>query len=91
MTDVTYLTPEGMHKLDDELTHLRTVRREEVAARLREALEDGDLLENAAYENAKNEQAFIEGRIQKLESQLANAVLIDHHHQTGECNLARKW
>ncbi len=52
-------------------------RRKEIATRLQEALEDGELIENAEYENAKNEQAFVEGRIKELEMLLANAKIID--------------
>ena len=71
-----YLTSEGQKKLEDELEHLRTVKRHEVAHRLHEAMEDGELIENAEYEAAKNEQAFIEGRILELERMLAKAQLI---------------
>jgi transcription elongation factor GreA len=75
----SFLTPTGYQKLLEELEHLRTVKRQEVAARLREAMEDGgdmgvDL--DAEYEAAKNEQAFVEGRIQELEILLANARVI---------------
>ena len=77
----SFLTPEGYQRLQDELTHLRTVKRQEVAARLHEAMEDGgdmgvDL--DAEYEAAKNEQAFVEGRIQELEMLLANARVIEN-------------
>lgn len=77
----TFLTPAGHQKLQDELEQLRTVKRQEVAARLREAMEDGgdmgvDL--DAEYEAAKNEQAFVEGRIQELEMLLANARVIEN-------------
>ncbi len=73
----TYLTPEGYKKLEEELEYLRTVRRKEVAQRLHEALaEGGELIENAEYEAAKNEQAFVEGRIQELEYLLANARVV---------------
>jgi transcription elongation factor GreA len=73
----TPLTREGYEKLEMELEHLRTVRRVEVADRLHRALEEGgELVENAEYEDAKNEQAFIEGRIQQLELILSNAKLI---------------
>lgn len=58
-----YVTAEGLKKLEDELEHLRTVKRAEVAQRLHEAMEGGELIENAEYEAAKNEQAFVEGRI----------------------------
>jgi transcription elongation factor GreA len=73
----TYLTPEGYKKLEEELEYLRTVKRQEVAQRLHEALaEGGELIENAEYEAAKNEQAFVEGRIQELEYLLANARVV---------------
>jgi transcription elongation factor GreA len=72
-----YLTPEGLKKLEEELEHLRTVKRQEVAQRLHEAMEDGELIENAEYEAAKNEQAFVEGRILELEHMLAQAQVIE--------------
>ncbi len=76
--ETTYLTPEGYKKLQEELEYLRTVKRQEVADRLRAALEEGgDLIENAEYEAAKNEQAFVEGRIQELERLLATAKVIE--------------
>ncbi len=73
----TFLTKEGYQKLADELEYLRTVKRAEVANRLHEAMEGGELIENAEYEAAKNEQAFVEGRIQELEIILAAAHIID--------------
>jgi transcription elongation factor GreA len=72
-----YLTKEGFQKLQDELEYLRTAKRQEVAERLHEAMEGGELIENAEYEAAKNEQAFVEGRIQELEIILAAAHIID--------------
>jgi len=78
-----YLTKEGFQKLQDELDYLRTTKRMEVANRLHEAMEGGELIENAEYEAAKNEQAFVEGRIQELEIILASAHIIDEaaaHH-----------
>ncbi len=76
----SFLTREGLKKLEEELDYLRTVRRQEVAKRLHEALEEGgDVLENAEYEDAKNEQAFVEGRILTLETILNNAVLIEEN------------
>jgi transcription elongation factor GreA len=81
MTDRTFLTKEGLKKLEEELANLRTVRRHEVAERLHAAQEDGELIENAEYEDAKNEQAFVEGRILQLEIMLSNAVLIDNGSQ----------
>jgi len=78
-----YLTPEGLKKLEDRLKFLQDVRRPEVAERLRQALEEGgDLSENAEYEDAKNEQAFTEGQIQRLEALVKNAIIIDEHHGT---------
>lgn len=72
----SFLTREGHQKLQEELDHLRTVKRQEVAERLHEAMEGGELIEDAEYEAAKNEQAFVEGRIQELEILLANARVI---------------
>ncbi len=73
----TFLTPDGLKKLEEELEYLRTVRRREVAQRLRAVLEGQDVLENAEYEDAKNEQAFVEGRILTLETILKSAVIIE--------------
>jgi transcription elongation factor GreA len=79
----TYLTKEGYDTLQKELDYLRTDKRQEVATRLHEAMEGGELIENAEYEAAKNEQAFVEGRIQELEILLASAHLIQEHtHDT---------
>jgi transcription elongation factor GreA len=72
-----FLTKEGFEKLQEELDHLRTTKRLEVAARLHEAMEGGELIENAEYEAAKNEQAFVEGRIQELDILLATAQIIE--------------
>lgn len=71
------LTPEGLKKLEDELEHLKSVKRREVAERIKVAREFGDLSENSEYEEAKNEQAFIEGRIITLEKILRNARIVD--------------
>ena len=73
----TFLTREGQQRLKQELDHLRTVRRQEVARRLHKALEEGDILENAELEDARNEQAFVEGRILTLESTLRDVVIIE--------------
>ncbi len=75
----TILTPEGLRKLEEELEHLKTVRRKEVAGRIKQSKEFGDLMENSEYEDAKNEQAFVEGRILQLEFMLRNARVIDNH------------
>lgn len=79
MTDQTqYLTPKGAQELETRLDYLRTIRRQEVASRLHQALEEGgELVENAEYEDAKNEQAFVEGEILRLETILSNAKIID--------------
>jgi transcription elongation factor GreA len=74
---ITFLTREGFEKLQEELDHLRTVRRQEIANRLHEAMEGGELIENAEYEDAKNEQAFVEGKIKELEILLATARVIN--------------
>jgi transcription elongation factor GreA len=77
-----FLTKEGFQKLQEELDHLRTVKRQEVAERLHEAMEGGELIENAEYEAAKNEQAFVEGRIQELDVLLATANIIEDNGKT---------
>ena len=74
---VSYLTREGYQKLQAELDYLRGTKRQEVANRLHEAMEGGELIEDAEYEAAKNEQAFVEGRIQELEILLANARVVE--------------
>jgi transcription elongation factor GreA len=72
-----YLTVEGLAKLKTELNHLITSERPRVAARIHDAKLDGDITENAEYEDAKQEQSFLEGRIATLEAQLKNAVVIE--------------
>lgn len=71
------LTKEGLQKLEDELENLKSCRREEVAERIKQAIAFGDISENSEYEDAKNEQAFIEGRIMSLEKTLKNARLME--------------
>ena len=71
------LTPDGLANLKAELEHMSTVRRREVAARIKEAREFGDISENAEYDDAKNEQAMLEGRIAQLEERLRRALVID--------------
>jgi len=73
---VVYLTPEGFQALEKELAFLTTVRRQEVAARLHNALGEGEFIENAELEEARREQAFLEGRILDLEEQLRKAQII---------------
>jgi len=76
----SFLTRSGYEQLKQDLEYLRTVKRQEVAERLHEAIEGGELIEDAEYEAAKNEQAFVEGRIQELEMLLANARIIEEAH-----------
>ncbi len=72
-----YLTPEGLQQLEKRLEFLMTVRRAEIAERLRVAMEEsGELVENADYEDAKNEQAFVEGEVMRLQTILSEAELI---------------
>jgi len=78
----SYLTKEGFERLQKELDYLRTTKRSEVAERLRDALEGGELIENAELEAAKNEQSFVEGRIKELEILLSNAHLIEENGST---------
>ena len=77
MADVTYYTKEGLEKLKQELQHLRTEGRAQIAKAIAEARDKGDLSENAEYDAAKEKQGFIEGRIQELESKLSAAQVID--------------
>ncbi|KXG75673.1 Transcription elongation factor GreA [Fervidicola ferrireducens] len=71
------LTQEGLKKLEEELQYLKSVKRKEVADRIKQAIAFGDLSENSEYDDAKNEQAFIEGKIAMLEEKLRNAKVID--------------
>ena len=71
------LSPEGLSKLQEELDYLRNTKRKEVAERLKEARALGDLSENSEYDDARNEQAFVEGRIIQLENTLRNAKVIE--------------
>lgn len=86
----TFLTKEGYKKLQQELEFLRKDRRKEVAARLREASDGEDLVENAEYEAAKNEQAFVEGRIKELEILLATAKIISESGTSGLIQIGSK-
>src|SRR4029079_18379159 len=78
----TYLSKDGLEKLRAELEEMITCKRPEFADRIHDAKEHGDLSENAEYEDAKNEQAFVEGRIQTLEALIKNATIIDENHST---------
>ncbi|MBN2118750.1 MAG: transcription elongation factor GreA [Anaerolineales bacterium] len=77
MAQQTYLTPEGAAKLKAELAELTGPRRAELAQRLRAAIQMGDLSENADYHKAKEDQAFLEGRIQEIEAALRTAVVVE--------------
>ena len=72
----TLITKEGLEKMQKELEDLRTTKRAEVAQRLKEAIAMGDLSENSEYDEAKNAQAFLEGRIVQLEQQIRTAQII---------------
>ena len=74
----TYLTPEGKERLKNELAELKGPERIDLAKRLRSAIEMGDLSENADYHKAKEDQAFLEGRIQELQYILGNAIIIQN-------------
>lgn len=80
MTQQTYLTPEGEAKLKAELAELTGPRREELAQRLRAAIQMGDLSENADYHKAKEDQAFLEGRIQEIEGILRIAIVVEKQY-----------
>jgi transcription elongation factor GreA len=77
-----YLSKDGLEQIRHELDELVNVRRAEIAARIHEAKEHGDITENAEYEDAKNEQAFVEGRIQALSALVKNAVVIEENHNS---------
>ena len=84
MSEEHYLTAEGAKRLRAELEQLKGPAREELAQRLRSAIEMGDLSENADYHKAKEDQGFLEGRIQELEYLLKNATIIENNnHKSG--------
>lgn len=76
------LTEEGLRKLEEKLEHLKTVRRTEVSERIKQAISFGDISENSEYEDAKNEQAFIEGEIMTIENMLRNSKIIEEGQVT---------
>lgn len=94
MTDVTkqetLLTREGLKKVQEELDYLKNVKRKEIAERIKEAISYGDLSENSEYEDAKNEQAFCEGRILELEEKIKHAKVITEHKQAKVIQLGSK-
>ncbi|ABS35284.1 transcription elongation factor GreA [Clostridium botulinum] len=73
------MTYEGVKKLEEELEFLKTVKRKEITEKIKVALSFGDLSENSEYDEAKNEQAFVEGRIIQLENMLKNASIVDEN------------
>jgi transcription elongation factor GreA len=77
MNDQHYLTPDGANKMREELEHLKGPERQAIAQRLRDAIQMGDLSENADYHKAKEDQGFLEGKIQELEYILKNVEIID--------------
>ena len=87
MSEQSYLTPEGREELERELKQLVEVRRPDLAMKLKEAVADGDLKENANYHDAKEQQAFVEGRIQQLEHILRSAITITKNGATDDVRL----
>lgn len=90
MQQPVLLTAEGIEELRRELEYLVNVRRPELARVLRRAIQQGDLSENADYIAAKEEQAFLEGRIQQIETMLRNAVLIENNGPAGVVDLGSR-
>jgi len=88
-TDIA-LTPAGQVKLEEELRHLETVRRREVAERIKEAKEFGDISENSEYDDAKNEQAWVESRIIEVTQILARATVVDAPTRSDKVSLGSK-
>ena len=80
MARESLITPEGLEKLKAELEELQTVRRREVAERIKEAREFGDIAENSEYDDAKNEQAMLEQRIAQMEERVRRATVVDENH-----------
>jgi len=79
---IKYLTPEGLEKIKKELSYLKTVKRKEIAERLKQVIAFGDLSENFAYHETKEAQGFLEGRILELEEIIRNAKIIKKQKQT---------
>ncbi len=84
------LTPEGQARLEAELHHLETVRRKEVGERIKEAKEFGDISENSEYDDAKNEQAWVESRIAEINAILAHATIIESPKKSSKVVLGSK-
>lgn len=88
--EAVYLTAEGRRRLEEELEHLTTVERSQIAARLHSAIKDGDLSENAAYTAAKEDQGHLEGRIAHIQASLRRAVLIEEKPGDGKVTLGSR-
>ncbi len=86
----TVLTAEGQTRLEEELRHLETVRRREVGERIKEAKEFGDISENSEYDDAKNEQAWVESRILEINAILSNATIIESPSSSSKVTLGSK-
>ncbi|MCI9413960.1 MAG: transcription elongation factor GreA [Clostridiales bacterium] len=84
MIKQTVVTDEGLKRLESELEELKTVKRKEIAEKIKVALSFGDLSENSEYDEAKNEQAIIEGRIAEIEAQLKNVRILDENELNNE-------
>ncbi len=89
-TDTVYLTKDGLEKLKNELSELLKEKRPAVAQRIKEARDMGDISENAEYDAARQEQAFVEGRIAELEELIKNAEVITKEANTGEVQIGCK-
>ncbi len=87
---VILVTKEGLQNLHEELEHLKNVKRKEIADRIKEAISYGDLSENSEYEEAKNEQAFVEGRIMELEEKVKFAKIIQEKSHMATVQLGTK-
>jgi transcription elongation factor GreA len=85
-----FLTQEGLKKLQEELDYLETEKRAQVAARIQSAKEEGDVTENAEYEDAKHEQAFVEGRIMTLRAMVRNAAIIADNGPSDQVRLGSR-
>jgi len=85
-----FLTRQGLEKLEKELHYLETEKRPQVAARIHAAKEEGDVSENAEYDDAKHEQAFVEGRIMTLRAMISNAIMIEDSGPSDEVRLGSR-
>jgi transcription elongation factor GreA len=88
--NVHFLTPEGKAKLEKELERLKKEKRPQVAANLKAAIQEGDISENAGYEESKREQAFVEGRIREIENILANVEIVEESEPHGAVDVGSR-